>query len=197
MLALQKLRADEAARHDIEVERAKADQQKITIEKRFLENELGQGAERIRNLQRAVKDGAAGRSADSKPERDSGLATTPKKNKALPYGDGFNRREITAASPAKLSFRPKSQTPKAAGKRKRKVEDSPVKSLILSPPTKDEKVDDRAPYLYKQIDIRTGTEATDQWKDNFKASRFRIRLYFSNIAIIVYFKSHQSSNTYW
>lgn len=58
MLALQKLRADESARHKIEVEKAKAEQQKIAIEKRFLENELGQGAEKIKTLQRVVKDGS-------------------------------------------------------------------------------------------------------------------------------------------
>lgn len=171
MLALQKLRADEAARHKIEVEKAKAEQQKITIEKRFLENELGQGAEQIKTLQRAVKDGA-GRTANSKVDEDRSLVTTPKKSKALPYGDGFNKHEIKGTSPAKLSLRPKSQTPKAAGKRKRKVEDSPVKSLVLSQPTKLDSVDDPAPYLYKQINSRTGIEATDQWKDNFKACEF-------------------------
>lgn len=196
MLALQKLRADEAARHKIEVEKAKAEQQKITIEKRFLENELGQGAEEIKTLQRVVKDGA-GRAAISKAERDRSLVTTPKKSKALPYGDGFNRHEITVASPAKLTLRPKSQTPKAAGKRKRKVEDSPVKPLVLSPPMEDEKVDDPAPYLYKQINSRASIEATDQWKDNFKACGFHSPLYLSNIATIVYFKSYQSSNKEW
>lgn len=174
MLALQKLRADEAARHKIEVEKAKAEQQKITIEKRFLENELGQGAEQIKTLQRAVKDGA-GRTANPKADEDRSLVTTPKKAKALPYGDGFNRHEIKGTSPAKLSLRPKSQTPKAAGKRKRKVEDSPVKSLVLSQPTKHDNVDDPAPYLYKQINFRTGIEATDQWKDNFKACGYLFR----------------------
>lgn len=168
MLALQKLRADEAARHKIEVEKAKAEQQKVTIEKRFLENELGQGAEQIKNLQKVVKDGV-GRTANSKADEDRSLATTPKKSKALPYGDGFNRHEIRGTSPAKLSLRPKSQTPKAAGKRKRKAEDSPVKSLVLSPPPKDEKLDDPMPALCKQINSRTGIEATDQWKDNLKA----------------------------
>lgn len=196
MLALQKLRADESARHKIEVEKAKAEQQKIAIEKRFLENELGQGAEKIKTLQRVVKDGA-GRTANPKAERDRSLATTPKKSKALPYGDGFNRHEITVTSPAKLTLRPKTQTPKAAGKRKRKVEDSPVKPLVLSPPTKDEKLDDPAPYLYKQINSRTGIEATDQWKDNFKACGFHFQLSLSNIATIVYFKSHQSSDKEW
>lgn len=193
MLALQKLRADEVARHQMEVEKAKAEQQRITIEKRFLENELGQGAEQIKTLQRVVKDGA-GRAANSKAGGDRSLATTPKKSKALQYGDGFNRNEIKVASPAKLTLRPKSQTPKVAGKRKRKVEDSPVKSLLLSPPTKDEKVDDPAPYLYKQINSRTGIEATDQWKDNFKACGFHFRRYLSNLATIVYSKSYQSSN---
>lgn len=168
MLALQKLRADEAARHKIEVEKAKAEQQKITIEKRFLENELGQGAEQIKNLQKVVKDGV-GRTANSKADEDRSTATTPKKSKALPYGDGFNRHEIRGTSPAKLTLRPKSQTPKAAGKRKRKAEDSPVKSLVLSPPPKDERLDDPMPALCKQIKSRTGIEATDLWKDNLKA----------------------------
>lgn len=142
MLALQKLRADEAAKHKIEVEKARAEQEKIAVEKSFLENDLNQGTEKLKNLQRVVKDGS-GMTAISKPEDRRTQLTTPKKNRSLPFGDGFNDDEIQLTSPSKLSIRPKVSTPKAAGKRKRKPEEnSPLNPLPLNPPKQHDQLDD-------------------------------------------------------
>ena len=131
LVALQKLRAEEAAGYRVEVEKARAEQQKIAIEKQFLENDLNQGNEQIKNLQRVVKDGV-GKTSFSRLEEGKNQMTTPKKNKSLSYGDGFNHDEIQMVSPSKLSIRPKALTPRAAGKRKRKTEEnSPAKPLPL------------------------------------------------------------------
>ena len=163
---MQKLRAEEAARYKLEVEKARAEQQKIGIEKQFLENDLNQGNEQIKNLQRVVKDGAG--KAFSRSEEGGNQVTTPKKNKSLPYGDGFNDDEIQMMSPSKLSVRPKALTPKAAGKRKRKVEESsPAKPLPLGQP---ENVDRSAePVQDSNIDTSsTIMKTSSQNNDNFK-----------------------------
>jgi hypothetical protein len=126
---LQKLHADEAARQKIEVEKARAELQKIAIEKDFLENDLAEGTKQIRNLQRAIKKG---------PEKGTGKEnqpTTPKKSKALPHRDGFDDDEVQPMSPSRIAIRSKKSTPKAGAKRKRKAaEESPVKPLDLESP---------------------------------------------------------------
>lgn len=123
------MHADEAARQKIEVEKARAELQKIATEKDFLENDLAEGTKQIRNLQRAIKKG---------PEKGTGKEnqpTTPRKNKPLPHGDGFNEDEVQPMSPSRLAIRSKKSTPKIGAKRKRKIaEDSPVKPLDLASP---------------------------------------------------------------
>ncbi len=173
VLALQKLHADEAARHKLEVEKARTEQEKIATEKLFLENDLGQGAERIKSLQRVVKDGVGNNAHGG----GTSPITTPKKNRSLPYGDGFNRAEIKATSPAKLSFRPKVTTPKATGKRKRRVEDSPAKSLVLSPPRTVDPFDDSTPNLGKEPPTFHG-QSPNEDKENFKACVFQLSMIF-------------------
>ncbi len=59
--------------------------------------------------------------------------TTPKKNRSLDHGDGFEDDELQLTSPSKLPYRSKTGTPKAGNKRKRKpVPASPIKPLQLS-----------------------------------------------------------------
>ncbi len=131
--SLQKLHADEAARQKIEVEKAQAQLQKIATEKDFLENDLAEGTKQIRNLQRAIKKGA-----EKVTDRENQL-DTPKKNKALPFRDGFDDDEVQPLSPSKLGLRSKASTPKGGTKRKRKpTEYSPVKALDLTDPRADE-----------------------------------------------------------
>ncbi|KAL2036605.1 hypothetical protein N7G274_010631 [Stereocaulon virgatum] len=127
--SLQKLHADEAARQRIEVEKAKAELQKIATEKDFLENDLADGTKQIRNLQRAIKKGG------EKVTGKENHPTTPRKSKALPHGDGFDDDEVQRLSPSRLVLRSKASTPKGGTKRKRKpTEDSPVKPLELAEP---------------------------------------------------------------
>ena len=130
--SLQKLHADEAARQKIEVEKAQAELQKIATEKDFLENDLAEGTKQIRNLQRTIKKGA-----EKVTDRENQLST-PKKNKALLFRDGFEDDEVQPLSPSKLVLRSKASTPKGGTKRKRKpTEDSPVKALDLTEPGGD------------------------------------------------------------
>ncbi|KAL8698519.1 MAG: hypothetical protein Q9224_001812 [Gallowayella concinna] len=133
MQAMKKLHVEEAARQKLEVERVLAEKQKITTEKGFLQNDLAEVNEQNRSLQRAVK----AKPGTSKPAagKDGGISvlpTTPKKNKSLSHGDGFEDDEIQIYSPSKVPIRPKNNTPKAGNKRKRKaVETSPLKPLQL------------------------------------------------------------------
>ena len=139
--AMEKMHADEAARQKMEVEKAKADFQKIATEKDFLENDLAEGTKQIRNLQKAVKK------AD-KPSGDRGggkenAVQTPKRQKAG-LGDGFNDDEIQPLSPSKLALRSKAGTPKAGSKRKRRgAEDNPgTPSLELDQSVQAESFDE-------------------------------------------------------
>lgn len=133
-MALQKLHADEAARQKIEVEKARAELQKIATEKDFLENDLVEGTKQIRNLQKAIKKGGD-KDCESKASGKENQPVTPKKNKALAYADGFDDEEIQPMSPSRLVIRSKANTPKAGAKRKRKpTEASPIKSLQLTQP---------------------------------------------------------------
>ena len=129
---LQKQYADEAERHKLDIEKARAEQKKIATEKGFLEFDLAEGTKKIKQLEIATKQGQK----ISRSKNDDGdKHTTPKKNKSLPYGDGFDDEEMQLVSPSKLSFRSKPVTPKAGTKRKRKaVDSSPVKPLPLSQP---------------------------------------------------------------
>lgn len=133
-MALQKLHADDAARQKIEVERARAELQKIATEKDFLENDLAEGTKQIKTLQRAIKKGGD-KSSESKPGGKENQPITPRKTKSLAYADGFDDDEIQPMSPSRLVIRSKANTPKAGAKRKRKpTEASPVKSLELTQP---------------------------------------------------------------
>lgn len=133
-MALQKLHANEAARQKIEVEKARAELQKIATEKDFLENDLAEGTKQIRNLQKAIKKGED-KGSEVTARGKENQPVTPKKNKAVAYADGFDDEEIQPTSPSRLVIRSKAHTPKAGAKRKRKpTEVSPVKPLELAQP---------------------------------------------------------------
>ena len=113
---LQKSHTEEATRQKLEIQNARAEKQRLTTEKGFLEFDLAQ--------QKTVRPAAR------KPE---GPLTTPSKNRTIPFSDGFDDNEVTVTSPSKLTFRTKATTPKVGAKRKRKaVEVSPAKPLELS-----------------------------------------------------------------
>lgn len=175
LVILQKIRAEEAARYKVEVEKARAEQQKVEIEKQFLENDLNQGNEQIKILQRVVKDGV-GKTSFSRSEEGRNQATTPEKNKSLPYGDGFNNDEIQIVSPSKLPARQNALTPKAAGKRKRKIEEnSPAKPLPLGEPEQFNR--SAGPVQDLNIDTSSIIKKTpSQNNDNFKVEATRLSL---------------------
>ncbi|KAG8528519.1 uncharacterized protein KY384_007437 [Bacidia gigantensis] len=147
--AMQKDHSDEVTRQRLELEKAKAELQKIATEKDFLENDLAEGTKQVRNLQQAMKN--ADKSVDVK-------TTTPKKQRSG-LGDGFDDGEIQPLSPSKLALRAKVGTPKAGSKRKRKPPgDSPTKqSLELDRPLGNDSSGDRGPALQK-----TPSEPTPQ-----------------------------------
>ena len=124
---LQKSKVEEATQLKAEVEKVRAEQKRVITEKEFLENEIVQENQQIKNLQKAVNQ-----SKKTFTHLSEGAPVTPKKNKLLPYGDGFDDDEIPAVSPAKAATRPKAVTPRAKAKRKRKTaEGSPTKALPL------------------------------------------------------------------
>ncbi|KAL8696744.1 MAG: hypothetical protein Q9201_007504 [Fulgogasparrea decipioides] len=131
LTALQKLHAEEAARQKLAVERALAEKHKIATEKGFLQNDIAEGHAQIRDLQRAVK--AKTKATSGKDDERAGPPATPRKNRILDHGDGFDDDEIQMASSSRLPYRSKTNTPKAGSKRKRKpIDASPVKPLQLS-----------------------------------------------------------------
>ncbi|KAI4096304.1 MAG: hypothetical protein LQ344_001130 [Seirophora lacunosa] len=128
--SLQKLRQEEAAKQRLEVERALAEKQKIATEKGFLQNDITEGNQQIKSLQRAInaKD-TSSKAVSSEADGRTALPTTPQKKKSLKYADGFDYDEIQNPLP----YRSKTSTPKAGSKRKRKpINESPVKPLQLS-----------------------------------------------------------------
>ena len=135
---LQKIYADEAARQRAEIEKVRAERERIATEIEFLKRDLTEEAERVRNLTRNAKTGG-GKPPVSKTAAGTDTVTTPKKALALPYRDGFDDDEIMVVSPSKSANKPKAVTPKAGAKRKRKpTEDSPAQPLHLSQPKRDD-----------------------------------------------------------
>lgn len=128
LAAERKLRADEQAKYNAEIVKYKAELQKVTTDKAFVENDLAREAEQRKGLQKASRV-----ATKNKAGGKENAATTPRKNKDLVFGDGFNEDEIQAPSPSKLVLRSKPATPRAGAKRKRKpTENSPAKPLQLS-----------------------------------------------------------------
>ena len=104
------------AKHRAEIEAARKDREKIETNNRFLEHDLAQEAERARNTRRTLRD----RQANMALSKDKASpATTPKRNRILPYRDGFNDEEAVMLSPSKLKEKAKTTSPKAGAKRKR------------------------------------------------------------------------------
>ena len=134
---VQKQHSEIAARQQAEIEHARTEREKLVTEKKYLQHDLLEESERARQLQRIAKSGIDTNTI-SKRGTSKNVVTTPKKNVALPFRDGFEDDEIMAVSPSKTLGRSKATTPKAGEKRKRKVaEPSPAQSLQFSQP-KDE-----------------------------------------------------------
>ncbi|SLM39718.1 Protein of unknown function DUF3636 [Lasallia pustulata] len=134
---LQKIHAGEAARQRVEIEKARAEKERVATEIEFLKRDLFEETERVRNLTKNAKAGGVKPPVSKTAGND--IVTTPKKVMVLPYRDGFDDDEIMVVSPSKAASKSKAVTPKAGAKRKRKpTEDSPAQPLHLSQPKRDD-----------------------------------------------------------
>ena len=171
--ALQKLHDDEAARQKIEVEKARAELQKIATEKNFLENDLAEGTKQIRSLQRAIKK-VGDKDSETRAGGKENQPVTPKKNKVLAYADGFDDEEIQPMSPSRLVIRSKANTPKAGAKRKRKpTEGSPVKPLELTEPIHIDSFEETA--HPQRNDVQSTNDQLPQPVPVRRDQRFKVR----------------------
>ncbi|KAI9850714.1 MAG: hypothetical protein M1838_005205 [Thelocarpon superellum] len=133
---IQHLHANEAAQQKAELERALTEKERVATENKFLKRDLTEEGERVRSLKRSMKEGEspANKAVLTRGGFSAGLATTPRKEKGLPYRDGFDDHDIVP-SPTRSTPRSKAGTPKGASKRKRKaIDDSPIPVLPLSQP---------------------------------------------------------------
>ncbi len=128
LVALKKSIQEDAAKHKMSIETTNKQSEKITSENQFLNHELKEELEKIKALQKSLKEYEA-RLAKS----NSGEAvTTPKRVRQLPLRDGFDDEDFAVVSPTKSGRKSKGGTPTNAGKRKRKVPDaSPIPALTF------------------------------------------------------------------
>jgi hypothetical protein len=126
---IRQLYQEQLAKQKAETERIKSENQKVITDNRFLEHDLALEAGRAKQLQRNLK--AGGLSGRASP------VSTPKKNRTLPFRDGFDDDDVITLSPSKTRSKP--STPKGGTKRKRLGNDqSPIQPPAL--PLSDTKV---------------------------------------------------------
>lgn len=120
--SLRSLYEQQLAKQKAETERIKGENQKVITDNRFLEHDLALEAGKARQLQRNLKSGGI---------RDrASPASTPKRNRVLPFRDGFDDDDLVMLSPSKVRSKP--STPKGERKRKRLVNDqSPLEPVWL------------------------------------------------------------------
>ncbi|THX07632.1 hypothetical protein D6D17_03143 [Aureobasidium pullulans] len=117
--ALNKTRADDAAKQKADLEAKKKEIEAYETNNRFLEHDLAQARDE--------------RSKRIKPTRTATGKLTRQPSQSLPYRDGFDDNEIVTLSPSKPKDRSKSSTPKVGEKRKRNAAVSPAPQLQLNP----------------------------------------------------------------
>ncbi|KAL9615457.1 MAG: hypothetical protein Q9167_000135 [Letrouitia subvulpina] len=133
MNAVQRGHEAEAARQRLETEKTLAEKEKIAIEKRFLQNDIAESNEQIKNLQRAAKTNWKATTNVGDAGAKEVAPQTPRKYRSAGVRDGFEDDEIEMVSPSKLAYRSKLSTPKVGAKRKRAPANaSPAKPLQLS-----------------------------------------------------------------
>ncbi|MCJ1402903.1 hypothetical protein MMC11_006124 [Xylographa trunciseda] len=163
---IHKQHAEIAARQQAEIEHTRAEREKLVTEKKYLQHDLLEESERTRQLQRIAKNGIA--SNTNTKGGNKKVTTTPKKNIALPFRDGFDDDEIMVVSPSKTPGGPRAATPKVGEKRKRKVaETSPAQSLQFSQP-RDESIPNASAPSKPQEGTTNGTRFTPRADDQFR-----------------------------
>ena len=130
---LEKQHADVAAKQRAEIEHTRVEIEKLLTEKKYLQHDLLEESERVKQVQRTARVSVAGNAPSSK-----GVVTTPKHSRTLPFRDGFDDDEIMVVSPSKTPGKSRPGTPKPGAKRKRKLaEESPSQPLQMIQPQGD------------------------------------------------------------
>ncbi|KAF2231126.1 hypothetical protein EV356DRAFT_452629 [Viridothelium virens] len=133
LAVIQNLHAEQIEKQKRELELARKDREKVETTNKFLEHDLAQEADRARQIRRTLQDRPINVRHQSTDHQQSPVAT-PKRGKIAPFRDGFEDDEVMLVSPSKSKQKAKQSTPKAAGKRKRPVENSPIKPLDIDGP---------------------------------------------------------------
>ncbi len=159
LVALKKSIQEEAEKYKRDIEATNNQSKKISNDNQFLQHELKEESEKIKALQKSLKDKEAHLAKGYSTE----AVTTPKKIRQLPLRDGFDDQDIAIVSPVKSGRKSKPGTPTNAGKRKRKVPDaSPVPALTFhdSFTAQPKKLDGRSVMrTEKELVIRKDTRA--------------------------------------
>ncbi|KAI9715580.1 MAG: hypothetical protein M1812_005884 [Candelaria pacifica] len=193
-IAMQKLHADEEARRKADIERTRAEKEKVETECKFLQQDLANEAEKSRNIQRRLRD-VDGKDPLARTTANASPLTTPKKARALPYRDGFDDDEVLLVSPSKSKTRSQRGTPKAGAKRKRRAnEDSPSQPLQFSEPRAQEQgaENEKTQHIGPSHALLQELEQEDErfkvsWEPDSEEP-------ITNRAVKVYAKSTQSSS---
>lgn len=133
MATWQKLRADELAKHQAREQAAQKDRETLETNNRFMEHDLAQDYERKKRFKAATKPLTTHESHKRPPTSRNGAIPSPEKILDVPFRDGFDDHEIVLVSPSKPKDKSKAETPKAGDKRKRNINPSPIRPLLLEP----------------------------------------------------------------
>lgn len=159
---MQRLHAEEVAKQKADLELAKKIQESMETSNRFLEHDLAQEAQRARQTDRPL----AHRTAYS--SRTKALDVTPKREKALPFRDGFNDEEMIV-SPSKSKGKRSEGTPKGM-KRKRTVFDGPGDSLPMNDPVECTSIEPTVPEQSSPSHVDNDVIRSDQGGRKFAVS---------------------------
>lgn len=124
LAAMKKSMQEESTKHQATLDALSAKHSSLITEFNMTKDDLKEETRRIKSLEARLKSRAG--------EKAVTIETTPQKQ--MPGNslrDGFDDDEIMVVSPAKSARRSKPTTPTVANKRKRKVDQSPIKPLVL------------------------------------------------------------------
>lgn len=144
LIALRRLNEDKLVKQQKALDAARIAEKNAATERDFIKRDLAEESERVRRLNKAKE-----------LEKRNDVVTTPKKKKVLPHRDGFDDDEIEILSPSKISpskFQKRhGGSPSRAGKRKRKIVNSPAGALEVIQPDEPHAADTNAPILDEAI----------------------------------------------
>lgn len=129
LTSMKKSLQEDSVRNKERVDLIRQEKKIIEDEKAFLQNELADGNQRMKRLQRTLQE----QPPNIVSERATAIKTTPKKAHVQSLRDGFDDDEIMAISPVKSGGGRKSKgsTPTGAKRKRKAVDASPVPALVL------------------------------------------------------------------